>query len=86
MSTIIVWYRNDLRVHDHPALSTAHDEAERIIPVLIFDDELMRAKTASANRNRFLLECLQDLKQSLQDRGADLVVRDWYAFRTVVFS
>lgn len=79
MKTIIVWYRADLRVHDHPALAKAHEEADRVVPVFIFDTTLLKGKKAGSNRNRFLLECLKDLKQSLKDRGADLVIRQGVA-------
>lgn len=75
MRTIIVWFRNDLRVHDHPALAEAAKEADHVIPVFILQDALLTGPYASANRTRFLLESLQDLKRSLQTLGADLVVR-----------
>ncbi|NNF96001.1 MAG: hypothetical protein HKM94_03625, partial [Halobacteria archaeon] len=34
-STIIVWFRNDLRLHDNPALHAAVMQHARIIPVYI---------------------------------------------------
>jgi deoxyribodipyrimidine photo-lyase len=75
VKTIIVWFRNDLRIHDHPALKIAADHADYVVPVFIFNDKLLKGKHASSNRNRFLLECLEDLKASLKGVGADLVVR-----------
>jgi deoxyribodipyrimidine photo-lyase len=75
MKTIIVWYRNDLRIYDHPALATAAQDADQVIPVFILNDDLLSGERASSNRNRFLLESLADLKQSLQGLGADLVIR-----------
>lgn len=75
MKTIIVWFRNDLRVHDHPALAQAAKDGDYVIPVFILNDALLNGPHASANRTRFLLECLQDLKKSLRSKGADLVVR-----------
>lgn len=75
MKTVIVWFRNDLRVNDHPALATAAASANHVVPVFILNDQLLTGKNASSNRNRFLLECLFDLKKSLQTAGADLVVR-----------
>ncbi len=73
---IIVWFRNDLRVHDHPALSTAAQNGDHVIPVFILNTTLLAGDHASSNRNRFLLESLADLKKSLQSLGADLVIRD----------
>lgn len=73
---IIVWFRNDLRLHDHPALAAAVDKGDTVIPVFILNSRLLQGKHAGANRNRFLLESLQNLKENLQKLGADLVVRD----------
>ena len=73
--TIIVWYRNDLRMHDHPALAKAAHEAAHIIPVFIFNDTILKGRHAGSNRNRFLLESLDDLKSSLKKIGGDLVYR-----------
>lgn len=75
MKTIIIWYRNDLRIHDHPALAAATKDADRVVPVFIFNDDLLHGTQASSNRNRFLLKCLEDLKQSLKQLGTDLVIR-----------
>lgn len=73
---VIVWFRADLRVHDHPALATAVAGATSVVPVFIFDSSITEGKFASSNRNRFLLECLEDLKASLKKVGGDLVVRE----------
>ena len=75
MKTIIVWYRNDLRIHDHPALVQAVKDADEVIPVFILDDNLLSGDRSSSNRNRFLLECLEDLEKSLIDRGGNLYIR-----------
>jgi deoxyribodipyrimidine photo-lyase len=72
---IILWYRADLRIHDHPALTGAIKDGDGVIPVFIFDKGLTGGRFPSSNRNRFLLESLQDLKTSLQKVGADLVIR-----------
>ncbi len=73
---IIVWYRNDLRVHDHPALADAAQDGNVVIPVFILNNALLQGDHTSANRNRFLLESLLDLRNSLRSLGADLVIKD----------
>jgi deoxyribodipyrimidine photolyase len=35
--TGIHWFRNDLRIHDNPALISCLDQVERFIPIFIFD-------------------------------------------------
>jgi len=72
---IIVWFRADLRIYDHPALATALRDASKIVPVFIFNDDLTAGKFSSSNRTRFLLECLEDLKKSFKNLGGDLVIR-----------
>ncbi len=78
--TTLVWFRNDLRVHDHEALLDATRRADRVIPVYCLDPRHFGTtrwgfdKTGPF-RARFLLESLQDLRQSLRDLGGDLVVR-----------
>ena len=73
--TDIVWFRRDLRVHDHPALTAAARGAERVVPVFVLDDALLHGRFASGPRARFLLGCLHALREALRERGADLVVR-----------
>jgi deoxyribodipyrimidine photo-lyase len=66
MSTALVWFRRDLRVHDHPPLRAALDAHERVVPVFVLEERLL---TPSENRAKFLYACLHDLRRAL-----DLVV------------
>ena len=74
-STALVWYRRDLRVRDHPALTAALEEHERVVPVFCLDDRLLRGRHRSGPRTQFMLECLGELDDSLRERGSRLVVR-----------
>ena len=73
--TAIVLFTRDLRVHDHPALSTAAREAERVVPLFVLDDGIMQSDFARPNRIAFLRDALEDLDASLAKRGARLVLR-----------
>ena len=73
-STALVWFRRDLRVHDHPPLRAALDAHDRVVPVFVLDDRLLDGRHASGSRTRFMLECLTDLRSALQQRGGDLVI------------
>src|SRR5262245_50244636 len=64
-TTALVWFRRDLRVHDHPPLREALADHARIVPVFVLDDRLLEGRFASGNRTRFLLECLRDLREAL---------------------
>ncbi|MGF1479418.1 MAG: DASH family cryptochrome [Cyanophyceae cyanobacterium] len=77
---VLIWYRNDLRLHDHEPMHQALKEQAQVIPVYCFDERQFGttafgfAKTGQY-RARFLLESLSDLKTSLQKLGSDLIVR-----------
>src|SRR5476651_2323057 len=78
--TILVWFRNDLRIHDNEILLEAVRKADKILPVYCFDPYYFK-KNASGNsktgniRARFLLESVADLRKNLQNIGGDLLVR-----------
>ena len=77
---ILIWYRNDLRIHDLLTLDEAVQQGAEIIPVYCFDDRLFEEtsfgfpKTGNY-RAQFLIESVGDLRSSLQKLGSDLVVR-----------
>ena len=70
----VVLFTRDLRVHDHLGLDEAARRFERVAPLFVFDERLLRAH-GTPNRLSFLLDALADLRESLRRRGADLVVR-----------
>jgi deoxyribodipyrimidine photo-lyase len=76
-TTALVWFRRDLRLQDHPPLTAAHRESDRIVPVFVLDPRLLDGgRFPSANRAWFLLESLRELRAALRDRGGELVVRE----------
>ncbi len=83
MSRIIIWYRTDLRLHDHEPLDQVCRQQAAVIPVYCFDPRQFGltsygfAKTGSF-RTQFLLESILQLRQSLQNIGCDLVIRRGY--------
>lgn len=80
MSRHLLWFRNDLRLHDHPALLASLEHADLWIPVYIVDPRIF-AKTKHGwlrtghFRGRFLLQSVADLRKQLQERGKDLIIR-----------
>jgi deoxyribodipyrimidine photo-lyase len=75
-STAIVWFRRDLRLHDHPPLTAALREHDRVVPVFVLDRRLLRGRFASPARAHFLRGCLAELDAALKERGAGLVLRE----------
>ena len=73
-TTAIVWFRRDLRVHDHPALHAALAAADIVIPVFVVDEPLLAGRWASPNRAWFMRESVLGLADALAERGAPLRV------------
>lgn len=68
----IHWFRSDLRLDDNTALAAAC-KADRLVPVFVLDDRLLRS--AGKPRLRFLLSSLNELSKGLRERGRSLIVR-----------
>jgi deoxyribodipyrimidine photo-lyase len=83
-TTAIVWFRRDLRLHDHPALTAACAEHELVVPLYVLDDKLLHGRYASPARARFMLGCLRALDAALRELGSGLVVRHGVPEREVV--
>lgn len=75
MQIHLVWFRRDLRVHDLPALAEACREADRVVPLFVFDPALLRGRFRSAARTRWMLGALAALDAELTRRGGRLVTR-----------
>jgi deoxyribodipyrimidine photo-lyase len=74
-STAVVWFRRDLRVHDHPALVAALAAHEGLVPLFVLDDALLHGRYCGGPRAAFMLRCLHALDAALRERGSGLVVR-----------
>ena len=81
MKTILYWFRNDLRLHDNEGFARACADADAVLPVFVFDPaqfaELpnMDFRKTGIFRVNFLIESVADLRQSLRNKGGDLIVR-----------
>jgi deoxyribodipyrimidine photo-lyase len=75
MHTVVVWFRRDLRLSDHPALAAAVAEGARIVPLFVFDPYLLRHPETGSGRVQFLLGCLESLRQNLAVLGSRLICR-----------
>ncbi|MEX0338220.1 MAG: deoxyribodipyrimidine photo-lyase [Arenibacterium sp.] len=71
-SPILLWFRRDLRVSDHPALRAASDAGRPVIPVFILDPETQALGAAPKWR---LGEGIAHFAASLKSSGSQLVLR-----------
>ena len=74
MGISIVWFRRDLRLHDHAALARAVQDGDAIAPMFVVDDRLVDNRWRSPNRLWFLRGSLEALADGLAARGAPLTV------------
>ncbi len=72
MDSTIIWFRQDLRLHDNEALLEAVRNSDYLVPVYVLDQKGNRSGEA---RIRFLIESIIDLRQQLRALGSDLIVR-----------
>jgi deoxyribodipyrimidine photo-lyase len=76
---ILVWFRNDLRLHDNEMLVEAIAKSDSILPVYFFDprhfEEHNQAEAEIDNsRARFLTESVAALRKSLKKAGGNLLI------------
>jgi deoxyribodipyrimidine photo-lyase len=74
LQTQLVWFRQDLRLHDHLALAAAMASGE-VLAVYILDDESPCGHRMGAAQRWWLHHSLAALRSSLAALGAPLVLR-----------
>jgi deoxyribodipyrimidine photo-lyase len=74
-SKAIVWFRNDLRLTDNPALAAAIEAGHAIIPVYVLDDIAPGKWKMGGAARWWLHNSVTSLAKDLNDRGAPLILR-----------
>ncbi len=73
--SVIVWFRQDLRLHDNPALVAALATGRPVIPVFILDDAAAGQWKAGGASRWALHHALDDLGTRLKAHDSTLVLR-----------
>ncbi|RZF33049.1 hypothetical protein LSTR_LSTR007965 [Laodelphax striatellus] len=68
------WFRKGLRLHDNPSLREGLKNATTFRCIFILDPWFTGASNVSINKWRFLLQCLEDLDNSLKKLNSRLFV------------
>lgn len=77
----LIWFRNDLRTHDHAALFKCGSIHQPVLGVYCFDEAffgktpLLGAPRMSDFRKRFVLESVVELRNKMRQFGSELVLR-----------
>jgi deoxyribodipyrimidine photo-lyase len=74
-SPVIVWFREDLRLADNPALAAALETERPVIPLYILDEETQGLRRHGGASRWWLHHSLESLAKSLSDIGGTLVLR-----------
>ncbi|WP_019180812.1 cryptochrome/photolyase family protein [Microbacterium yannicii] len=74
-SPSIVWFRDDLRLADNPALRAALDRGEPVIGLYVLDDESPGIRPLGGAARWWLHHSLASLEERLRERGSTLVLR-----------
>ncbi len=81
---ILVWFRRDLRLADHPALDAAVKAGAPVIPVYILDDETPGAWRLGGASRWWLASSLRTLEASLRKRDSKFILRRGAAVEALV--
>jgi deoxyribodipyrimidine photo-lyase len=76
---ILVWFRNDLRLHDNEMLVEAIAKSDYILPVYFFDPRQFEQTCygtlkTGATRAQFLIDNVESLRQSFKRLGGDMLI------------
>ncbi len=73
--TIVVWFRQDLRLKDHPALAKAVAEGDAVVPLYILDDDVPGQWRSGGASRWWLHHSLAALSSDLEKIGSRLVLQ-----------
>ncbi|WP_167606876.1 cryptochrome/photolyase family protein [Maribellus sediminis] len=74
--TAIFWFRRDLRLEDNTAFIQALKQYDRVIPLFIFDTNILDELPADDARVSFIYQQLESLHLQLKAKGSGLIVRN----------
>lgn len=70
----LVWFKRDLRLHDHAPLAAAARRGP-VVGVYLFEPDVFGAPDADAQHLAFVIECVHELRARLRRRGSELLLR-----------
>lgn len=70
----IHWFRRDLRLHDNAALYHALQNSDEVLPIFIFDVNILNELPTRDRRVNFIYQQLTHLRKALNELGSDLLI------------
>jgi len=74
-TVVIHWFRRDLRLHDNTALDEALKSGFPVLPLFIFDTDILDELETDDPRVSFIYEALRDLDRQLEQTGSGILIR-----------
>ncbi len=72
MKNGLVWFRQDLRISDNPALCEALNNSDKIAAIYIHDEESKGVRKMGSASKWWLHYALEDLSKNLKDKDFQL--------------
>ena len=71
----IIWFKRDLRVHDHAPLYEASKAGLPVLPLYVVEPDYWQQKFASRRHWHFIHDCLAELREDCAKLGQPLIIR-----------
>ncbi|WP_233898552.1 cryptochrome/photolyase family protein [Tenacibaculum piscium] len=71
----IFWFRRDLRLEDNVALFNALNSSNKVLPIFIFDEEILDNLPKNDARVSFIYQTLEQLDTDLKAVGSSLLIK-----------
>lgn len=73
-SLVVFWFRRDLRLHDNVGLNAALNSGKLVLPIFIFDDQILKNIDQDDARLNFIYDQLQKINDQLVNYGSALEI------------
>ena len=71
---IFFWHRRDLRISDNLGLSAATQHSTKVVGLFCLDNNILNGDDVAPARVTYMIGCLQELQQSYQKLGSQLII------------
>ncbi|XRE43658.1 Deoxyribodipyrimidine photolyase [Tenacibaculum discolor] len=71
----IFWFRRDLRLEDNKGLHEALQSGHKVIPLFIFDEDILESLPKNDARVTFIYQTLQKLDKELRKHQSSLIIK-----------
>jgi deoxyribodipyrimidine photo-lyase len=74
MGIQVVWFKRDLRIHDHKPLAEAAERGD-VVCLYVYEPQLIESPEFDASHQVFIDQSLDELEDALDERGAHMTYR-----------